>query len=265
MDASMTDTQKTPSELQDGHDTGYEVHLDVFQGPLDLLLYLIEREQMDITTVSLAAVTDQYLEHLKHGDGISADHLAGFLVVAAKLLLIKSRALLPVPVQSEPEEEDVGDELVRQLEEYRRLRDLADQLRSRELEGLRAYLRLAPVPRLERPLDLGSVSLDDLLEALQEALALGPEAEPVGQVVASEKVSIQDRVQAILTMLSKGQSFVLQDLLQRSSSRTEIVVTFLALLALVKSQRVAVRQEHLFGKIVVSPAALSSDDAQPPP
>ncbi|RLC70356.1 MAG: chromosome segregation protein ScpA, partial [Chloroflexi bacterium] len=155
----------------------YQVRLPVFEGPLDLLLHLIEREELDITSVSLAQVTDQYLTYLSLMEKPPAEVLADFLVVAAKLLLIKSRALLPQPPGSlSTEEEDVGEDLARQLIEYRRFKRVAESLRRREEAGLRAYLRLAPPPRLARPLDLEDVPLDDLVAAMRQALSVTPPA-----------------------------------------------------------------------------------------
>jgi segregation and condensation protein A len=231
----------------------YHVRLEVFEGPLDLLLHLIEKQELDITKVSLVAVTDQYLDYISHVEGINADNLADFLVVAAKLLLIKSRALLPAPPASiSEEEEDVGDELARQLREYKLFKELARQLRSREELGLRAYLRLAALPDLEKKLDPDGVSLEDLLAAAREALELHAPASPVNGVVAPLTISIADRIRRIESLLTKKGSFSFQRLMRRAKSRPEIIVTFLALLELIKARRIQVQQEKLFGEIWVS-------------
>ena len=233
----------------------YRVRLEVFEGPLDLLLHLIEKQELDITTVSLAAVTDQYLEYIARLDQLNAETLADFIVVAAKLLLIKSRALLPVPPSLLGEqEEDVGDDLVRQLREYKKCRELARQLRQREESGLRAYLRVASPPRLEPKLDLSGVTLDDLLAAVREALAVKPLAPPVDGVVSPVIVTIADKIEVIEKWVARKGSFSFQRLLRKASSRLEIIVTFLALLELIKGQRVQVQQDRLFGEIMVSRA-----------
>ncbi len=240
----------------------YQVQLEVFEGPLDLLLHLIEKQELDITRVSLAVVTDQYLEYIRHQEHISAENLAEFLVVAAKLLLIKSRALLPTPPTVEgEEEEDLGEALVRQLQEYRRFKGLAQQLREREVEGLRAYLRVAPLPQLKRKLDLTDVSLDDLLAAVQAALSQQPLPGPVDDIVAPLVISVSDKIQALETVLAERGSFSFQRLLRQARSRAEIIVTFLALLELIKAGRAQVRQEQLFGEILISPPEQSP--AQP--
>ena len=244
-----TSPQTPPDAVQP-----YHVKLEVFEGPLDLLLHLIEKQELDITKVSLVAVTDQYLEYISHVEGITADTLAAFLVVAAKLLLIKSRTLLPAPPAAVSEEEDLGDELARQLREYKLFKEVAQQLRAREELGLRAYLRLAVPPDLERKLDPTSVSLDDLLAAAREAFALHEPAAPVNGVVAPLTISIADAIQNIESLLARKARFSFHRLLRRAKSRPEIIVTFLALLELIKARRVQVQQERLFGEIWVSPA-----------
>jgi segregation and condensation protein A len=251
-------TDHMPEEVQP-----YCVTLDVFEGPLDLLLHLIEQRELDITKVSLAAVTDQYLEYIQHIERIRVEHLAEFLVVAAKLLLIKSRALLPAPPVSEPEvEEDLGEELARQLREYKKFKELARQLGQREEDGLRAYVRIAPVPEVERELDLTDVSLDDLLAAVREALAERPPSEPAGLVVAPVTISIVDKIRDLETRLAQEASFSFTRMLRNATSRTEIIVTFLALLELIKGGGVQVRQERLFGEILVFAA---EEPPQPSP
>jgi len=245
----------------------YRVRLDVFEGPLDLLLRLIERQELDITKVSLVAVTDQYLDYIRHLQHLDAATLADFLVVAAKLLLIKSRALLPTPSQPEEiEQEDVGDGLVRQLREYKVFKQLALQLREREEAGLHAYLRVAPRPRLEKKLDLSGVTLEQLLAAVRAALAVQPDAAPVNGLIAPFTITIGEKMQAIDALVARKGSFGFLRLLRRAQSRAEIVVTLLALLEMIKAGRVSVQQERLFGEIVVTRAetAPPSPPEQPP-
>nr|MBC7244373.1 segregation/condensation protein A [Chloroflexota bacterium] len=230
----------------------YHVKLEVFEGPLDLLLHLIEKQELDITRISLVTVTDQYLEYISTPGRISAENLAEFLVVAAKLLLIKSRALLPAPpVTAEGEQEDVGEELARQLLEYKRCKELAQQLREREELGLRTYLRIASLPRLERQLDLTDISLEDLIEAARQALSLEPIGEPVGEIVAPLTVTIADRIEHIESLLAKNKTLSFSSLLREAGSRPVIIITFLALLELIKAGRVQVQQERLFGEILI--------------
>lgn len=241
--------------------TSYQVQLEVFEGPLDLLLHLIERAELDITKVSLAQVTDQYLEHIKRLKETSADRLADFLVIAAKLLLIKSRALLPVPPQLE-EEDDAGDELALQLIEYKRFKEAALQLRERELAGLRMYLRVAPLPRPHPQIGLSDVSLADLVSALRRALDFLPPLPDVNHVVTPLKISVDERIEHIRTSLRHHEQVSFTTLLRESRSRLEIIVTFLALLELIKRYEVLVQQNRLFGEIIVTSAPPSM---VPPP
>jgi segregation and condensation protein A len=232
--------------------SAYQVALPVFEGPLDLLLHLIEREELDITQVSLAQITNQYLEYLAQLSERDPDNLADFLVVAAKLLLIKSRVLLPQPPPLlAPEEEDVGEDLVRQLIEYKRFKEAARWLQELDDQGLRSYIRLAGTPTLEPAVDLGDVSLDDLLEAVREVLAIKPPAPSVNGAVPPTTMTIVDQMALIEQETARGKPVSFRRLLARSASRLEVVVTLLALLEMVKQLRVAMRQDRLFGDIQI--------------
>jgi segregation and condensation protein A len=232
------------------------VQLAVFEGPLDLLLQLIERQELDITKVSLTAVTDQYLEHIRLLDAerLDAAALADFLVVAAKLLYIKSQMLLPrPPAPLGPAEEDLGEALARQLREYKRFKQVAQGLREREEAGLRAYPRLAPAPRPETAdFRLEGVTLDDLLAAVQDALVRLPTLPPDAErAVPPLAFSIEDKIADILGRTASRRQASFRDLLGEASSRVEVIVTFLALLELIRLRRVTVEQEGLFGDIAI--------------
>jgi len=214
-----------------------------------LLLHLIEREELDITTVALAQVTDQYMAHLVQLERRQVKELADFLAVAAKLLLIKSLALLPRPPALHPAE-DVGEELAHQLQVYKRFKEIAALLHEREKQGLHGYVRIAPLPRLEPQLDLGDVTLHDLLAAVQGALDATP-ASPVGEVVASITVTITEQITRIEERLAQQCQVRFREILSEATTRVEVIVTLLALLELIKQDRIQVRQERLFGEIVI--------------
>jgi len=229
---------------------GYTVQLPIFEGPLDLLLQLIEREELDITKVSLAQVTDQFLGHIKLLESLNIGQLADFLVVAARLILIKSEALLPRPVERQPGEEDPGDELARQLIAYKRYKEIAGLLHEREEAGWHTYLRLAPPPKVEAKLDLSRVTTVDLLEAVRRALALMPDKPSLGTVVAPPQVTLRDQIRLIANTLRAAQGRAsFQAMLATATSRMEIVVTFLALLELIKRGKIEARQMEMFGEI----------------
>jgi len=230
----------------------YQVALPVFEGPLDLLLHLIERQELDITEISLAQVTNQYLDYLARISERNPEDLADFLVVAAKLLLIKSRVLLPQPPAPPLSgEEDVGDDLVRQLVEYKKFKEIAGWLREVEGQGQQAYVRLPGMPPVDRVVDLGDVSLDDLLAAVRQALDVKPPLPSVDQAVAPISISIADQMALIERQTAGGRRASFRRLLENARSRLEIIVTLLALLEMVKQLRVRMSQDRLFGDILI--------------
>jgi segregation and condensation protein A len=233
----------------------YQVALPVFEGPLDLLLHLIEREELDITQVSLAQITNQYLDYLARLSDRDPESLADFLVVAAKLLLIKSRVLLPQPPAPPAyDEQDVGEDLVRQLIEYRRFKGAAAWLKETDDQGLRAYLRLAGTPPLEQPVDLGDVTLDDLLSAVREILAIKPSGPSVDGTVPPVTITIADQMAFIERRVARGRTASFRRLLGRATNRLEVIVTLLALLEMIKQRKVTVQQDRLFGDIKIAGA-----------
>jgi len=135
----------------------YQVATPVYEGPLDLLLSLIERAELDITKLALAQVTDQYLAYLQNLSQRSAEQVSAFLVIAARLIQIKSEALLPRPPPREPDEEDLGEALARQLLAYKRFKEVANGLAQRQVAGLKTYLSLAPVIKVEGQVDLSGL------------------------------------------------------------------------------------------------------------
>jgi len=231
----------------------YEVQLPLFEGPLDLLLRLIEREELEITAVSMAQIADQFLSYLSLLQERPAAELADFLVMAARLLLIKSRALLPRPPQpvDSDGEEDPAEALARQLREYKRFRQAASWLLERETAGARTYVRAASPPAVASRLAPGEITLQDLLAALRQALA-EPEPAPPASLAAPVTVSIAHRIARIVKATGDGRHVHFRTLLARSSTRVEIIVTLLALLELIKQHRVTIVQTRLFGDIVIS-------------
>jgi segregation and condensation protein A len=242
----------------------YAVSLPVFAGPLDLLLHLIEREELDISEVSLVAVTDAYLHTLEQLEEIQPGALADFLVVASRLLYIKSARLLPKPpVADEGEEEASSDELIRNLIAYRQFKQAAGALRLRESQGVRVFVRpvgVAGVVDLPlRPPNFGDVDLEMLQGALRRALQrmpdelAPPKVQPYPITVAEQIESVRARFAQNWTseQASAPVEVAFSELLSRGASRLEIVVTFLAVLELVKQQELAARQSVTFGEIVL--------------
>jgi segregation and condensation protein A len=179
--------------------------------------------------------------------------LTDFLVIAAKLLLIKSQALLPKPPPSltDEEEEDLGDQLARQLLAYKRYKEAAQTLRQREETGLRTFVRVAPPPKIEPRLSLDDVTLDDLVVAVQQALSIRPADAAVDEVISPVTVTIGQQMALIQGELATHQQVSFNHLLRRASSRLEIIVTLLAVLELIKQYAIDVQQEVPFGDIVI--------------
>ena len=232
---------------------GYTVNTPVFEGPLDLLLQLIERAELDITSIALATVTDQYLIYTRAlQENARADEISAFLVIAAKLIQIKSEALLPrPPVREAGEEEDPGEALARQLRIYKRFKEIANLLEQHEARGLHTYLRLATPPKVEGRLDLSDVSLADLVDAAENILAGDKEKQALGSVISAPKVTIREKIAFIADRLGQDKNSDFKTLVGAATSRLEIVVTFLALLELVKRYRVSAHQDLLFGDISI--------------
>ena len=228
----------------------FEIKLPVFEGPLDLLLHLLEKEELDITSVSLVQVTDQYMSYVHALEEINMDALADFIAIGAKLLLLKSRALLPreAGAPEEGEEEDVGEELTRLLIEYRRFKEAASALREREEQGLHSYPRLSTPPEAPLSSGLDRVTLRKLSRIFREALQrLPPEEESA--TIDRQEVNIREKVEEILSALVERGHLSFRRLVATCRSRLEVVVSFLAVLELIKSDRLRAEQSELFGDI----------------
>jgi len=242
------------SVASDHQTGGYTVTIPVYEGPLDLLLQLIEHAELDITAVSLAKVTDQYLAYI-HQMQVPADEISAFLVIAAKLLQIKSEALLPRPPVHEAGEENLGDALARQLRIYKRFKELSKWLEERENRHMRTYVRVAPPPKVEARLDLTDITIADLLAAAQGIFAEEAEKQALGTVITAPRITIREKIAWIAERLGKNPHTTFSGLLDHQPPRMEIVVPFLALLELVKRYRVSARQEGLFADIEIEKMA----------
>jgi segregation and condensation protein A len=227
----------------------YKVVTPVFEGPLDLLLHLIEQAELDITKLALAQVTDQYLAHIRGLESQVPEEVSAFLVIAAKLLQIKSEVLLPRPPAREEGEEDPGEALARQLIAYKRYKEIADQLEERESAGLRTYLRVATPPKVEEKVDFEGFGLGDLVDLAKQVFAQENDQPTLGTVVTAPRITIREKIRSIVDTLRTQTRVTFSNLLAPSHSRLDVVVTFLAMLELVKRHFVRAQQESLFGDI----------------
>ncbi len=229
----------------------YKVKLEVFEGPLDLLLYLIKKDEVDIYDISIERITQQYLEFMDAFKVLDLEIAGEFIVMAANLIYIKSRSLLPVHVQppdEEAEEEDPRWDLIRQLVEYKKFKDAAAQLSQREFDQSNLYTRLPePEAAVERP--LGEVSVFDLIAAFNKILKrIEGKTEDLREIF-EENYSVSDKIDFIMKMTAPGVALKFTELFASAASRTEVVVTFLALLELVRLKQLSLVQGEAFGEI----------------
>jgi segregation and condensation protein A len=235
---------------------GWRVSLPVFDGPLDLLLYLIKKEEMNIYDIEVGRITKQYLEHLEQMREMDLEVAGDFLVVAATLLYIKSRTLLPQDQQMEQEEPEEGEdprwELIRQLVEYKKFKDASFELHLRQTRQDKLYYREVEVekPISSVPVGLGEVGVFDLVKAFQKILDRAREKEGFREIY-EEKYTVSDKMQQILDRMEREPTLLFTTLFTDVSSRPEIVVTFLALLELVRLKQLKARQSDVFGEIEI--------------
>ena len=245
-----------------GRQLHYTVHTPVYEGPLDLLLDLIEHAELDITSLSLATVTDQYLASLKDLEQLNADEISAFIVIAAKLLQIKSEALLPRPPAHPASEEDLGRSLVDQLKLYKRYKEIGLWMNERQQADLRSYLRVAPPPKVEPKLDLTNLTLEKLVTAAEEAFAKDRNKQPLGVIIAPPRITIREKIDLITKLMKEVEHSTFRALLQPGASRLEIVVTFLAMLELVKRYHIHANQPELFSDIEIDRMEEWKDDEE---
>jgi segregation and condensation protein A len=239
----------------------YEVKLDLFEGPLDLLLYLVNKAEVDITQIAVAAITDQYLQYLDMMRDLNIDVASEYLHMAATLIRIKARELLPEPQPGEiiPEEEGIynREQLIAQLLEYKKYKEAAFSLRGFEAHQAGSYGRgqaeeITPSADGTDEVYLGNLTIYDLLDAFRRVLVQAKPDEP-GHVVKLDYVNIDDRIEHVLTVIADaGGEMPFEQLFADNPRRMVVVVTFMALLELIKMQEIQFRQERQFGSIFVS-------------
>ncbi len=243
----------------------YVVYLPIFEGPLDLLLHLIEKRQMEITTISLVTVTDQYLAYLQQWqtETLPLANMAAFVAIAARLLFIKSQSLLPHSTKEEVSQEvesavAMAEELQRHLIEYKLAKEVASYLRQREEQGLQTHGRSGLLAGIEAqlawtPPTLVGLEAQSLTHALQRLLALQAKevAENNASLLPTARVRISERIAEIISFLQMRERVPLSEVLANEKSRFVIIVTFLAVLELWKWERINVLQDELMGPIVL--------------
>ena len=238
-------------------DSNYKVCLDIFEGPLDLLLYLIKKDEVDIQSVSIERITKQYLNYIETFKMLNIDLASEFIVMAANLMYIKSRTLLPKmeqPPEEDAEEDDPRWELIRQLIEYKKFKDVAGFLSQKETEQEDYFAhqpeKVAPLPEAELE-PLPDVNVFDLIRAFQNVLKRFEEATDLGEIV-DERYTVSDKIEFLLSALKPGMSLTFFSLFENSTSKTEVIVTFMALLELMKMNQFTIRQDIHMGEIEIA-------------
>lgn len=245
----------------------YKVQFKVFEGPLDLLLYLVKKEEVDIYQVNLTRLATQFIEYVELMKELDLDLAGEFLVMAATLMFIKSRELLPRDqrVQTDSADDDGEDprwELIRRLVEYKKFKDAAARLGDLERDTERSFPRQAPRPEFEAPPPRTEVSLFDLVGALN-AILKRFQARTETREIVEDSWTVSGKIEQIREWLATRPSFRFTELFGQATSRTEIVVTFLALLELIRLKRARASQPQAFGEIHIESAPEPSPDAPP--
>jgi segregation and condensation protein A len=239
----------------------YEVKLDMFEGPLDLLLYLVTKAEVDIVNLPVSQITGQYLEYLDLMRELNIDIAADYLHMAATLTYLKGRELLPPEEGDGPASSEEGlynrEELIRQLLEYQKYKQAAGAFKGFESEQIHLFKRgvsdsLSTGPDGDGGVDLGALSLFDILSAFKRVMDRAQTEEAYRQTVLADTVKIDDRIDHVLTVLSDSAEVRFEDLFVDDMRKLVLVVTLMAILELVKMQEIVFRQEERFGAIFVS-------------
>jgi segregation and condensation protein A len=232
----------------------YKIKLEIFEGPLDLLLYLVKKDHLNIYDIPISKVTEQYLAYIELMRMLDLNIAGEFLVMAATLLQIKSKMLLPAQeALAQEEEEDPREELVRRLLEYERFKEIAETLRQKEVSQQEIFKRAKPQDLDELPRETEvyfEASIFDLISAFTKALQDVPKE--VFYEVIKDEFTVEEKVHQILHLLLVRDSVRLSELFEQSKNKIEIVVTFLSILELIRMKEVVARQRELFDEIEIT-------------
>lgn len=246
---------------------GISVKLQVFEGPLDLLLHLIDKNKIDIYDIPIVEITNQYIEYIRAMEKEDLNVMSEFLVMAATLLDIKCRMLLPKELNDEGEEEDPRQELVAQLLEYKMYKYMSYELKERQVDGERSLYKAPTIPEevLEyvQPIDmdelLGDLTLAKLNHIFRDVMKrqadkIDPVRSKFGKL-EKEEVTLPEKLIYVAEYAAEHKNFLFRELLERQSSKVQIVVTFLAVLQLMKEGVISILQEQPFEDILITSAS----------
>ncbi len=243
---------------------GIPVKLEAFEGPLDLLLHLIEKNKVDIYDIPIVEITNQYMEYIRAMQEKDLNVMSEFLLMAATLLDIKCRMLLPVEVNEEGEEEDPRAELVEQLLQYKMYKYMSYELKDRQMDGELLMYKEPTIPdevkAYEPPVDLDAlfdgVTLAQLNNIFKDIMKrqvdkIDPVRSEFGKI-EKEEVTVEDKLEYLNTYITSHKKFSFRDLMTKQKSKTQLVVTFLAILEMMKMGKIWVEQEKTFDDIVIT-------------
>lgn len=243
---------------------GIPVKLQVFEGPLDLLMHLIDKNKIDIYDIPIVEITNQYMDYIHAMEKEDMNIMSEFLVMAATLLDIKCRMLLPKEVNEEGEEEDPRQELVEQLLQYKMYKYMSYELRDRQIEGERSIYKDATIPeevaKYEEPVDMdqliGDLTLAQLRRIFNDVIRrqndkIDPVRSKFGKI-EREEVNLPEKISYVEQFAASHNRFSFRELLERQSTKMQVVVTFLAVLELMKVGTIHVDQEHTFDDIIIT-------------
>lgn len=239
------------------------VKLQAFEGPLDLLLHLIEKDKINIYDIPIVEITNQYLDYIREMELENLDIISEFLLMAATLLDIKSRMLLPKQVDENGEEEDPRQELVERLLEYKKFKYISEELKEKQADAEKFLFKLETLPpevaMYQEPVDLDKLLSDVTLAKLHGIFqsvikrrvdTIDPIRSKFGKI-QKEEVSLTDKINLILGIAEKRKKFSFRTLLESQKGRMEVIVTFLAILELIKIGKITIAQENIFDDITV--------------
>ena len=237
----------------------YKVKFEVFEGPMDLLLYLVKKEEVDIYEVNLTKIAREFIEYVDLMREFDIEIAGEFLVMASTLVYIKSKELLPVDQQVQAEDDDEGEdprwELIRKLVEYKKFKDAADKLETLEHRQEDVYPRLPAKQAFEMPEDRGprvEVSIFDLINAVNDVIKRVESRTATGTEIFDEQFTVAEKITAIHARIADEESFSFAELFAAAASRAEVVATFLAMLELIRLRQIIITQEDTFGEIRIS-------------
>ena len=232
----------------------YKIHLEKFEGPLDLLLYLIKKNDIDICDIPIAVITDQYMEYIKMMKMLDLDVVGDFLVMAASLMQIKSKMLLPPDPLASPEALDPRQELVDRLREYEQFKSVAEELKGKEYQRQNLFGRIIDEDKLNDIKEdaeeiLFEATLFDLINAFSQALSHAPQKEDYQ--ISQAEYTVEEKIHDLLHLLVGQTRLSLMELFKQASCKSEIICTFIAILELIRQKEILVIQQRQFADIEI--------------